>query len=204
MISGFYRVNIGTINFSSNDLVVKTSEERAKLGIARTFQTPRVVGNLSVLENAMLGAYARFETNFGEVAIGLPKGRHEDGGIRARARNALEAVGLGKLANLKAEQLQHTEQRFLEIARCLVMVPDLLLLDEPAAGLSHTEIEYLRSIVDGVRALGVSVLLVEHHTDLVFQVSDDITVLNLGRVLARGTPAEVRSNQEVINAYLGT
>jgi branched-chain amino acid transport system permease protein len=204
VISGFYRVDTGTINFSSDDLVAKTSEERAKLGIARTFQTPRVVGNLSVLENAMLGAYARFETNFAEVAIGLPKGRREDGGIRERARHALEAVGLGKLANLKAEQLQHTEQRFVEIARCLVMEPDLLLLDEPAAGLSHTEIEYLRSIVGGVRALGVSVLLVEHHTDLVFQVSDDITVLNLGRVLARGTSAEVRSNQEVINAYLGT
>lgn len=203
-ISGFYRLNTGTISFSSHDLVAMTSEERAKLGVARTFQTPRVVGNLSVLENAMLGAYARFESNFGAVAIGLPKGRREDGEIRKRARHALEAVGLGQLANLKAEQLQHTEQRFLEIARCLVMKPNLLLLDEPAAGLSHTEIDYLRSIVDGVKALGVAVLLVEHHTDLVFQISDDITVLNLGRVLARGTPAEVRSNQEVINAYLGS
>lgn len=204
VISGFYRVNAGAIDFSSHDLVVKTSEERAKLGIARTFQTPRVVGNLSVLENAMLGAYARFESNFGGVAVGLPKGRREDAGIRERAQQALEVVGLGKLASRKAEQLQHTEQRFVEIARCLVMDPDLLLLDEPAAGLSHTEIDYLRTIVDGVRARGVSVLLVEHHTDLVFQISDDITVLNLGRVLARGTPAEVRSNQEVINAYLGT
>jgi branched-chain amino acid transport system permease protein len=204
VISGFYRIHTGSINFSSHDLVLKTSGERAKLGIARTFQTPRVVGNLSVLDNAMLGAYARFETNFGAAAIGLPKGRREDSAIRERARHALKAVGLEKFVNLKAEQLQHTEQRFLEIARCLVMQPDLLLFDEPAAGLSHTEVEYLRSIVDGVKAFGVSVLLVEHHTDLVFQASDDVTVLNLGRVLARGTPAEVRSNQEVINAYLGT
>ena len=204
VISGFYRVDAGSIDFSGNDLVLETSQERAKLGIARTFQTPRVVGNLSVLENAMLGAYAGFESNFGEVAIGLPKGRREDRRVRERARRALVAVGLGRLADLKAEQLQHTEQRFVEIARCLVMEPDLLLLDEPAAGLSQTEIEYLRLIIDGVRTLGVAVLLVEHHTDLVFQVSDDITVLNLGRVLARGTPAQVRSNQEVIHAYLGT
>lgn len=204
VISGFYRINAGGVDFAGQDMVAKTAEERARFGIARTFQTPRVIGNLSVLENAMLGAYARFETKFGEVAIGLPKGRREDKKIRERAHHALKAVGLGKLAHLKAEQLQHTEQRFLEIARCLVMEPDLLLLDEPAAGLSHAEIDYLRLIVEGARTCGVAVLLVEHHTDLVFQVSDEITVLNLGRVLARGTAAQVRSNQEVIHAYLGT
>lgn len=203
-ISGFYRVNTGHISFGATDVAARASEDRARLGIARTFQTPRVVGNLSVLENAMLGAYARFETNFPAVAVGLPAGRQEDGTIRARAQQALEVVGLGQLTHLKAEQLQHTEQRFLEIARCLVMMPDLLLLDEPAAGLSHAEIDYLRQIVEGARAQGVAVLLVEHHTDLVFQVSDDVTVLNLGRVLARGTPEQVRSNQEVIHAYLGT
>lgn len=204
VISGYYRLNAGRINLGAVDFADRTSEDRARFGVARTFQTPRVVGNLSVLENAMLGAYARFESSFAGVAIGLPQGRREDARIRARARQALEAVGLGKLAALKAEQLQHTEQRFLEIARCLVMAPDLLLLDEPAAGLSHAEIDFLREIIEGVRAQGVAVLLVEHHTDLVFQVSDDVTVLNLGRVLARGTPAQVRSNQEVIHAYLGT
>lgn len=203
VISGFYRVSAGRITIDAVDITSQSSEERARLGLARTFQTPRVVGNLSVLENAMLGAYARFEAGFAAVAAGMPAGRKEDAVIRERAREALAVVGLDKLAHIKAEQLQHTEQRFLEIARCLVMMPDVLLLDEPAAGLSHTEIDYLRLIIEGVRARGVAVLLVEHHTDLVFQVSDDVTVLNLGRVLARGTPAQVRSNQEVIHAYLG-
>ena len=203
-ISGYYRVNAGSIDFGQRDLVGSASEDRARFGVARTFQTPRVVGNLSVLENAMLGAYCRFESNFGAVAIGMPGGKQEDERVRERAQQALEAVGLAKLAHLKAEQLQHTEQRFLEIARCLVMAPDLLLLDEPAAGLSHKEIDYLREIVQAARAQGVAVLLVEHHTDLVFQVSDEVTVLNLGRVLSRGTPAQVRTNQEVIHAYLGT
>jgi len=128
----------------------------------------------------------------------------EDRVVRLRASEALAAVGLRRLAHLKAQQLQHTEQRYLEIARCLVMQPSILLLDEPAAGLSHDEIEHLRRLVEHIRSLGVAVLLVEHHADLVFQVSDEVTVLDLGQVLAHGTPAEVRVNPGVINAYLGT
>jgi branched-chain amino acid transport system ATP-binding protein/branched-chain amino acid transport system permease protein len=128
----------------------------------------------------------------------------EDRAVRQRAADALAAVGLWRLAHLKAQQLQHTEQRYLEIARCLVMQPSILLLDEPAAGLSHDEIKHLRVLIEHIRSLGVAVLLVEHHADLVFQVSDEVTVLDVGRVLAHGTPAEVRINSEVINAYLGT
>jgi branched-chain amino acid transport system ATP-binding protein/branched-chain amino acid transport system permease protein len=202
-VSGFYPVNAGRLRFGDEDLAVQSSADRAALGIARTFQTPRVVGNLSVLENAMLGAYRHFSVSFPEVAVGSPRSGREDRVVRQRAADALAAVGLRRLAHLKAEQLQHTEQRYLEIARCLVMQPSILLLDEPAAGLSHDEIDHLRGLVEHIRSLGMSVLLVEHHADLVFQVSDEVTVLDVGRVLAHGTPAEVRVNPEVINAYLG-
>lgn len=203
-VSGFYAVNSGRIAFGEEDLGPQSSADRAALGIARTFQTPRVVGNLSVLENAMLGAYRQFTVSFPAVALGSRRGATEDRAVRQRAVDALAAVGLRRLAHLRAEQLQHTEQRLLEIARSLVMQPSILLLDEPAAGLSHDEIEHLRGLVEHIRSLGIAILLVEHHADLVFQVSDEVTVLDVGQVLAHGAPAEVRVNSEVINAYLGT
>ena len=202
--SGFYTANAGRIAFGEAALTARSSDERAALGIGRTFQTPRVVGNLSVLENAMLGAYRQFTVHFPAVALGSRRGVKEDAAVRQRAVDALVAVGLRRLAHLRADQLQHTEQRLLEIARCLVMRPSILLLDEPAAGLSHDEIEHLRALIEHIRSLGVAILLVEHHADLVFQVSDEVTVLDVGRVLAHGAPAEVRVNAEVINAYLGT
>jgi branched-chain amino acid transport system permease protein len=204
VISGYYAANEGTICLGDEDMAGLPVQSRSGLGIARTFQTPRVLGNLSVLENAMLGAYSHFASSFPLTALGLPESRREDKAIRERALQALTAVGLAHCAECRADQLQHTEQRFLEIARCLVMQPRILLLDEPAAGLALDEIGNLASLIEKLCALGVGVLLIEHHTDLVFQISDHVTVLNLGKVLASGTPAEVRSNKEVINAYLGT
>jgi len=204
VISGYYAANQGTICFGEHDIAGLPVQSRSRLGIARTFQTPRVLGNLSVLENAMLGAYSQFSSSFPLTALGLPHSRREDKAIRERAYQALTAVGLAHCAECRADQLQHTEQRFLEIARCLVMQPKILLLDEPAAGLAHNEIENLGTLIEEMCALGVAVLLIEHHTDLVFRISDHVTVLNLGKVLASGTPSEVRTNKEVINAYLGT
>jgi len=204
VISGFYSVGTGSVRLGEMDITELTAQRRAPLGIARTFQTPRVVGNLSVVENAMLGAYAQFDSSFPATALGGFGSKREDRRVRESALRALRAVGLGRYAQQRAEQLQHTEQRFLEIARCLVMQPNVILLDEPAAGLSQQEIEYLRVVIEGIRKKGISVLLVEHHTDLVFEICDEVTVLNLGRVLASGTPAHVRANPEVINAYLGT
>ncbi|MFP5338993.1 MAG: ABC transporter permease subunit [Gammaproteobacteria bacterium] len=204
VISGYYAANQGTVRLGEQDMVGLQVQSRARLGIARTFQTPRVLGNLSVLDNAMLGAYSHFASSFPLTALGLPRTRREDHAIRERAYKALAAVGLAQCADARADQLQHTEQRFLEIARCLVMQPQILLLDEPAAGLAADEIENLASVITKLSTLGVGILLVEHHTDLVFRVSHHVTVLNLGKVLASGTPAQVRSNKEVINAYLGT
>lgn len=204
VISGYYAPNEGTICLGEDDMAGLPVQSRSRLGIARTFQTPRVLGNLSVLENAMLGAYSHFSSTFPLTALGLPHSRREDAAIRERAYHALMAVGLAHCAPCRADQLQHTEQRFLEIARCLVMQPKLLLLDEPAAGLALDEIDNLASLIKRLCALGLGILLIEHHTDLVFQISDHVTVLNLGKVLASGSPAEVRTNKEVVHAYLGT
>jgi branched-chain amino acid transport system ATP-binding protein/branched-chain amino acid transport system permease protein len=115
----------------------------------------------------------------------------------------LHIVGLEALAEVRADRLQHSELRFVEIARALMLRPSLLLLDEPAAGLSPDEIRRLGALIKALAAQGTGVLLVEHHADLIFDICDRITVLNLGRVLARGTPAEIRAHKEVVSAYLG-
>ena len=204
VLSGFYKVGAGRLALDGIDITAAASADRAAMGIARTFQKPRVVGNLGVLENAMLGGYCRAEAGFLAVAAGLPRARRADAALRARALAALEVVGLRAVAGHRAEELQHTGQRLLEIARCLVMQPRLVLLDEPAAGLSHGELEHLRQIIEGMRAHGIGVMLVEHHADLVFSLSDHVTVLNLGSVLASGTPADIRASADVIEAYLGS
>lgn len=120
-----------------------------------------------------------------------------------RARLALDAVGLGGLAEVRADRLQHSELRFMEIARALMLRPEFLMLDEPAAGLSVEEIKRLGGLIRAISRQGVGVLLVEHHADLIFDICDRVTVLNLGRVLAAGTPAEIRVHKEVVSAYLG-
>ena len=123
--------------------------------------------------------------------------------MRAAATRALQAVGLEMLANVRADRLQHSELRFIEITRALMLRPAFVLLDEPAAGLSTDEIKRLAELIKEVSRRGVGVLLVEHHADLIFDICDHVTVLNLGRVLAQGTPAEIRVHKEVVSAYLG-
>ena len=204
VLSGYYPVQNGGIFLGTESINGRAPSDRAGMRIARTFQKPRVVGNLNVLENAMLGGYGEGSSSFLATAAGLPASRKADGEIRERALQALAVVGLSSVADHRAEELQHTGQRLLEIARCLVMRPQILLLDEPAAGLSMVEIEHLKDIIVGLRDRGCGVLLVEHHADLVFNISDRVTVLNLGRVLATGKPTEIRSNAEVIQAYLGS
>ena len=176
---------------------------RAASGIARTFQTPRVIGEASVLQNVMIGGTIEGQATFAEAMLALPRNARDERRLAAKARVLLGVVGLEMLANVRADRLQHSELRFIEIARALMLEPDFLLLDEPAAGLSADEIERLGALIKAISRRGTGVLLVEHHADLIFEVCDQVTVLNLGRTLAAGTPAEIRIHKEVVSAYLG-
>ncbi len=203
VISGYYRPETGTMTCDNAPLPAGDAVGRAARGIARTFQTPRVVGEASVLQNVMVGAMIEGRAGFLEALFALPRQRAEERATEARARQALAAVGLGALADVRADRLQHSELRFMEIARALMLRPAFLMLDEPAAGLSTDEIKRLDQLIRAVGRQGTGVLLVEHHADLIFEICDRITVLNLGKVLAAGTPDEIRTHKEVVSAYLG-
>jgi ABC-type branched-subunit amino acid transport system ATPase component len=203
VICGFYVPQRGTARLGEAELPMGQALLRAGRGIARTFQTPRILGESPVVENVMVGGTLSGRASFLEAALSLPRSRAEEAALRARALLCLRTVGLEDLAAVRADRLQHSELRFLEIARALMLNPAFLLLDEPAAGLTGEEMRRLGELVRQVAEAGIGVLLVEHHAELIFSVCDRVTVLNLGRELAAGTPAEVRSHREVVSAYLG-
>jgi branched-chain amino acid transport system permease protein len=203
VISGYYVQQRGTVRLNGAALPALERHRRAHLRIARTFQTPRIVGSASVLENVMIGGTIDGEGTFVESLLALPRYRRDEDMLRATAIVALAAVGLELLAPVRADRLQHSELRFTEIARALMLRPAFLLLDEPAAGLSAEEIERLGALLQAIARTGTGVLVVEHHPDLIFDICNHVTVLNLGRMLAAGSPAEIRSHREVVNAYLG-
>ena len=203
VISGYYPPNAGTVELSGKPLERGRPETRAGHGIARTFQTPRIVGEATVLDNIMIGGTVKGNASFPSTLLGLPAHHRDEAVLRASALEALQVIGLENLADVRADRLQHSELRFIEIARALMLRPAFLLLDEPAAGLSVHEIDRLGQLIKAVAATGTGVLLVEHHADLIFGICDYVTVLNLGRVLAAGTPAQIRTNKEVVSAYLG-
>jgi branched-chain amino acid transport system permease protein len=203
VISGYYAASAGTLALGAEALPAGMPEVRARNGIARTFQTPRVIGAASVLQNVMIGGTIEGKATFVEAMLALPRHWRDERKLAASARSLLGVVGLESLAEVRADRLQHSELRFIEIARALMLDPDFLLLDEPAAGLSGDEIERLGVLIKAISRRGTAVLLVEHHADLIFDICDQVTVLNLGRVLAAGTPAEIRVHKEVVSAYLG-
>jgi branched-chain amino acid transport system permease protein len=203
VISGYYTPQQGVAKLNEVVLTTLAHHARAEMRIARTFQTPRIVGEASVLENVMIGGTIDGQGSFAESLLALPRHRHDEAKLRDAAMLALSAVGLEQLASVRADRLQHSELRFIEIARALMLRPAFLLLDEPAAGLSAEEIRRLGALVVGIAQAGTGVLLVEHHADLIFDICHHVTVLNLGKTLAAGTPAEIRSHREVVNAYLG-
>jgi branched-chain amino acid transport system ATP-binding protein/branched-chain amino acid transport system permease protein len=203
VISGYYSPNEGALKLGSDPLPVGMPHLRAGRGIARTFQTPRIIGEISVLTNVMIGGATKGRTSFLQALLALRQERRERKALRERAMALLQVVGLGALAHIRTDRLQHSELRFIEIARALMIAPDFLMLDEPAAGLSNDEIKKLGELIKAISACGTGVLLVEHHVDLIFDICDDVTVLNLGKILAAGTPDEIRAHKEVVNAYLG-
>jgi ABC-type branched-subunit amino acid transport system ATPase component/ABC-type branched-subunit amino acid transport system permease subunit len=203
VISGYYVQQRGTVKLNGTALPVLARHRRAHMRIARTFQTPRIVGSASVLENVMIGGTIDGEGSFVESLLSLPRHRRDEAILRATASLALAAVGLERLALVRADRLQHSELRFTEIARAMMLRPAFLLLDEPAAGLSAEEIVRLGALLLAIAQAGTGVLVVEHHPDLIFDICHHVTVLNLGKLLAAGTPADIRSHREVVNAYLG-
>jgi branched-chain amino acid transport system permease protein len=204
VISGYYAPSSGRATLDGVDLPFKAPHTRAGYGIARTFQTPRLIGGASVIENVMIGGTNDGAGSFVESLIALPRHCRDEARVKEAAMRALEAVGLDQLATVRADRLQHSELRFIEIARALMLRPKFLMLDEPAAGLSAEEIRRLGALIKAISRVGTGVLLVEHHADLVFDICDRVTVLNLGKVLAAGTPSEIRQDREVVVAYLGS
>jgi branched-chain amino acid transport system permease protein len=203
VISGYYAQHHGDVRLNGMALPVFARARRAQLRIARTFQTPRLVGSASVLQNVMIGGTIDGRGTFIESLLSLPRHRRDEAKLHDTAMLALAAVGLERLAAVRADRLQHSELRFIEIARALMLRPAYLLLDEPAAGLSGEEIKRLGTFLLAIAEAGTGVLVVEHHPDLIFDICHHVTVLNLGKKLAAGTPAEIRSHREVVNAYLG-
>lgn len=203
VISGYYAPQKGEVRLGDTVLPPSAPQLRAGFRIARTFQTPRLIGGASVIENVKIGGTIDGHGSFAESLLTLPRHRRDEAALQARALQALATVGLESLANVRADRLQHSELRFMEIARALMLKPVCLMLDEPAAGLSVEEIKRLGALVKAISRAGTAVLLVEHHADLIFDICDRVTVLNLGKILAAGTPEEIRSHREVVSAYLG-
>jgi ABC-type branched-subunit amino acid transport system ATPase component len=204
MISGFYPVDGGEILIDGKSVVGLASHRIARNGVGRTFQTPRMLPDLSVLDNALLGAFPAERQGAAAAALALPRARREQRASLADAMRYLEFVGLAERAMEPAGELPHGQQRLAEIARALVGRPRLLLLDEPAAGLSLAELDRLAELVAAIGSLGTTVVIVEHHLELVANICRSVTVLERGAVLASGTPAEVFSHEEVVAAYMGS
>ncbi len=203
LLSGYYEPSSGDMLYRGQDFGASTVQQRARMGIARTFQKPRLLPELTVLENAMVGAWSESTSGFMASAFALPAVRIEDRFLRERAAQLLVGVGLGGVMHRRANLLDHAQQRFLEIARGLALRPRFILLDEPAGGLTSVEIEHLGAVIRAISLSGIGVLLVEHHTDFVFRVCDKVTALNVGRMIQHGTSDQVRHDPEVIRVYLG-
>ena len=204
VITGLYTPDSGSFELAGQPYRPSAVHEVAKAGIARTFQNIRLFAEMTALENVMVGRHLR--TNSGLLgAIFRTAGfKAEERAIMERARELLDYVGIGKYADFKARTLSYGDQRRLEIARALATDPQLIALDEPAAGMNATEKVMLRELIERIRSDRRTVLLIEHDVKLVMGLCDRVTVLEYGKLLAEGTPHEVQHNEKVIEAYLGT
>ena len=226
VITGVYEATNGRIDFEDNLLitnypkgkmkklyagenkgmykssVVKTPDKITKLGIARTFQNIRLFKTMTVLENVLVAMHMRRTSNLFTATLMLNK--KEEAAFKAEALELLKKVGLYELRDELATSLPYGKQRHLEIARALATKPTLLLLDEPAAGMNPQETEELTAFIHSIRkTFGLTILLIEHHMNLVMDISDRIYVIDFGKLIADGTPSEIQFNQKVIDAYLG-
>ena len=203
VITGLYPADSGIFLLDGKSYVPESVSEVTQSGLARTFQNIRLFGEMSVLENVMVGCHCRSSAGVIGAIFRLPSTKREERAIRDKSLRLLAYVGLSDYADIEALNLSYGHQRRLEIARALATEPKLLALDEPAAGMNATEKLQLRELLLRIRVDGKTILLIEHDVSLVMGICDSLTVLDYGKVIASGKPADVRTHPEVIKAYLG-
>jgi branched-chain amino acid transport system ATP-binding protein len=203
LITGVYTPTAGEIVFNGENVAGRSPNELARRHISRTFQNLQVCMNMTAIDNVMVGAHLRLNHGLFAAMVRIPSLRRADAACRDEAAQLMEFVGVGKYLSAHASQMSYGALKRLEIARALAAKPQMLLLDEPAAGLNHTETGEIGALIRKVAESGVTVVLVEHDMKLVMNLSDHVLVLDYGKKLAEGTAAQVRANPEVVAAYLG-